>query len=416
MAAYGHFFKHKFQAGTNYVFTYGPLGLLLFPVYDVDLFWAKLLAELVVKLVFGLTVVELFRSQASGAARLALGLMLLIFAQFIADRYDALYTAVALMHLLRLVDSPSEPVRFSAVCRCVLLGLLSLTKFTLVSFIGVSVLMILAYFIASRRWRDAAVVALSYIGTVVIGWMALGQDLRNVPAYLATSIELTMGYSEAMALVGTPLELYLGLAIVLLALFAVLSGVRTGCLELAQLTKIGLLALGIAVAWKQGFVRHDKWHAGIFFAFAIWIPFLLPSVVPLGVWRSPARKLLWTVLVIVAVGSCWYLCNVRNGWTHLVRNVEGVAAPARMMRELEAQRRFVARQWSLPRARAVTGDAPVDLFSHEQGVALMNGFNWHPRPVFQSYSAYTPALAARNAQLLRPGWRTGFRALQASNH
>src|SRR5262249_27890429 len=51
---------------------------------------------------------------------------------------------------------------------------------------------------------------------------------------------------------------------------------------------------------------------------------------------------------------------------------------------------------ALPRVRAVVGAATLDVFGHEQAVALLNGLAYHPRPVFQGYSAYTPDLARLN--------------------
>jgi len=43
----------------------------------------------------------------------------------------------------------------------------------------------------------------------------------------------------------------------------------------------------------------------------------------------------------------------------------------------------------------------VDIYSYEQASLLAKGYRWNPRPVFQSYSAYTPALIRLNEQHLR---------------
>src|SRR5205085_1685863 len=78
-------------------------------------------------------------------------------------------------------------------------------------------------------------------------------------------------------------------------------------------------------------------------------------------------------------------------------------APRALRRELEVKRERGRECWSLPRTRAVVGDAPVDLFSYSQGVLLLNDLNYRPRPIFQSYSAYTSYLAAVNAHHYRGG-------------
>jgi hypothetical protein len=49
----------------------------------------------------------------------------------------------------------------------------------------------------------------------------------------------------------------------------------------------------------------------------------------------------------------------------------------------------------------VSGDQTVDLYSYRQGAILAKGLKYAPRPVFQSYSAYTPWLARVNREHLQ---------------
>ncbi|HZL98692.1 MAG TPA: hypothetical protein VFD43_00440, partial [Planctomycetota bacterium] len=56
-----------------------------------------------------------------------------------------------------------------------------------------------------------------------------------------------------------------------------------------------------------------------------------------------------------------------------------------------------AQKWALPRIKAAVGDAPVDIVSHGQGIVFLNQLHYDPRPVFQSYIAYTDYLLRRNA-------------------
>jgi hypothetical protein len=52
----------------------------------------------------------------------------------------------------------------------------------------------------------------------------------------------------------------------------------------------------------------------------------------------------------------------------------------------------------LPRCRAIIGSASVDVFGQNQVYALLNGLNYRPRPVFQSYSACNGRLMRLNEQ------------------
>ena len=49
------------------------------------------------------------------------------------------------------------------------------------------------------------------------------------------------------------------------------------------------------------------------------------------------------------------------------------------------------------RERAARSERGVDMISYEQGSVFLNELSWNPRPVFQSYAAYTPTLLRRNA-------------------
>jgi hypothetical protein len=60
-----------------------------------------------------------------------------------------------------------------------------------------------------------------------------------------------------------------------------------------------------------------------------------------------------------------------------------------------------AQQFDLPQIRAAIGSATIDVAGAEQAIALLNGFNYHPAPVFQPYAAGTPYLARLNAAFYR---------------
>src|SRR5262249_51796462 len=52
----------------------------------------------------------------------------------------------------------------------------------------------------------------------------------------------------------------------------------------------------------------------------------------------------------------------------------------------------------LPRLRSHVGKASVDVFGCNQSYAIFNNLNFRPRPVFQSYVAYSEALMNLNEQ------------------
>lgn len=59
----------------------------------------------------------------------------------------------------------------------------------------------------------------------------------------------------------------------------------------------------------------------------------------------------------------------------------------------------------LPRTRARIGNERVDVLMNEQATAVLNGFNFTPRPAFQGYGAYTSELTRINESFLLDGGR-----------
>jgi hypothetical protein len=84
--------------------------------------------------------------------------------------------------------------------------------------------------------------------------------------------------------------------------------------------------------------------------------------------------------------------------------------------ELEHDREAKRLEYGLPRVRARVGRDTIDLLGCSQGVAFLNDFEYRPRPVFQGYAAYTPALQDLNRRFFEseraPQWVLfGFRTL-----
>jgi hypothetical protein len=83
--------------------------------------------------------------------------------------------------------------------------------------------------------------------------------------------------------------------------------------------------------------------------------------------------------------------------------IEGVCGKVQRLVHVQDYRRFVegslnqAREKNaLPRLKARIGENTVDVFGNEGGVAILNGLEYRPRPMFQSFSAYNRYLLKRN--------------------
>jgi hypothetical protein len=96
-------------------------------------------------------------------------------------------------------------------------------------------------------------------------------------------------------------------------------------------------------------------------------------------------------LVNYTPGNFLHLWSARIG-----RNVSTLATLPDVKTRLDERVAELKEQYDLPEIRARVGQAPVDIVSWGQGLIFLNGLEWRPRPVFQSYVAFTPELISIN--------------------
>jgi hypothetical protein len=443
----GYFLRHRLQAGIDYIFTYGPLGYFTTTAYDPDLFWPKFAWELSLNLLTALAVLEVARHLPHFALQLLFFGLTIAFLPYLPDAVQSfLILALSLIPFLwrRL------PLAYLVPCTLVLV-LLALIKATLLVLAVGTVTTYTLYFLLARRWRWALVPGALFALFLALTWSLLGQSLDHLPAYLIGAWHITAGYGEAMAYEAVSRHISLALEMLLLLSAAVLLQARLLRRSPPTLLATAYICGMVFVVWKHAFVRHDESHTPIFFAFTMLVPFVLHAL-----YQTPDYRPAWGILLggSLALGLCaneyWlglpqtvlilsapFLLRgvlfhrpddrrkryavvvaavllalliqwVEDGWSRLSgrydrfrRNAAAALAPAAMRGELEAVRERRRENWSLPRTRATVGDAPIDLFCRSQGVLLLNDLNYHPRPVFQSYSVYTPYLADANARFYR---------------
>jgi hypothetical protein len=393
MQCLGYFLEHRFQAGVDYVFTYGPLGSFICPIYCPGLFWWKYAWELAVKAALAaalLAPAAWLPGWVSRAGYLALLLLLL------PGTVDTVYllgvVAVGLLPLL------TERGRGAALLGGgAMLAALALTKFT---FLLLAVAVWLAWAVA--LWRDRrrrAAACLSFPLALGALWCLAGQRLTNLPAFLGGSLQITAGYGDAMCEEGEVRHVKLALAVFALLLVFLATYPWAVLRRGRSLAGLAVLGLSLGLVWKHGFVRQAS-HYGFFFAYAPFVPFAALALL------GPApRSLLRGLLVAALVGVCWSArrdpFSLSDWWGRLRDNGRALLAPRSFEGLWAADLAARSAQWALPNITARVGQAPVDEFSCSPDVLLLNGLNYRPRPAFQSYTVYTPALLAANAAFYR---------------
>jgi hypothetical protein len=392
----GYAVTHSLQFGRDIIFTYGPLGFITawFGLGDLES------ARLVGGLLLAVTIV-------GAVARLAGGVrwpfVAVLFAWLITAPSSLDYTYQAFFFTIILVAgaAPSEPSPSTRtiIAAAVVLALLGLVKAT---FLFLSFPLIAFGFISllgGSRTRLAVVWLSSYVLAFVAVWLACGQQPGAIYDYLQTSGEISSGYSEAMGRlpnVGVFVAVCGATAATVIGGLAQLRG--GGATRWKRAHRTAVLTAVLFVAWKSGVVRADFFHL---------IPFLLllPVLYFFAVKEFLQVGAPFQVMMRAGLGlaAAMALAVLGSDGRPLRRALKTPAVYAESLRGLLDARAPMMDPGTDStifgidnRMRRLVGRAPIDVFGSRQGAALLNRMNYRPRPVFQSYSAYTPALQQAN--------------------
>jgi hypothetical protein len=386
-----------YGVGTRLISAFGPLGFVFYPQYDPDtFFWLLALRSvLAVATCWALAWI----GYAAWGSPWGAAVALFTCAPFLAppDVWFLTLPALAVLVDLPAGRAPPAALRLSLGAA---IGLASLIKFT-VMLAALAVLVPLTAG-ALRTRRRAALAGGAAVLAAAAAWLATGQT-GDCLHYLDWSLRDTAAaYASAMQLPTDP-WLTLHAAAVSAAVFVagallVRRRLRTGRWA-AYLALAGILCL----VFKAGFVRADV-HA-----FITSFGLLVVAVLLALLWsRRPLELAPGALLVALLPGGLWAHTVAVHGppimyfpprWpAEAIRHL--AAAP--LVFGGDALARAQARNAAEIRAAnplpALRG--PVDVYSYDQAVLLAYGFDFRPRPVFQSYMAYSPRLARANADFL----------------
>ncbi len=411
--SYAH--QQGLQFGTDIVYTYGPLGYLVFFYYSPYAAGAWLVAGvgLCFTIAAGLCLV-------AWRLRLVWGCMLVAAFAFTAANVDSrtdllLHTGLLCWGLLCFVES-GRRLRVSVLVFAVLGAFGGLAKTSVLMLATPSVVLLACDLLARGRPRLGLGLVTGFGAALALGWVAAGQDLAHLGTHLRNALTVAQGYNEALGWEALPQVTQSGFVVMLLLLGAAIIRALTWTPEPGPAAASGPylgLRRGLLLAWfcafmfpiwKHGFVRGDAFHLFDFFGFMSALALAL-EVLPCE--RRAAR--FWARAMGVA-GCLLALLTLQalffaSGWHSLARPIRAFGYHARCLlrpgayqREMNAVIDENRDRTRLPALSEIIGRASVDVFGQQQVYALLNGLDYRPRPVFQSYAACSAPLMRLNEQ------------------
>lgn len=384
--------------GQEVLFSYGPLAIMAVPGVLTNaslllgLFYGALCVSLIVAVPFyGLRNLRLW-------VALSFTVAICVFAPtdlFVAELISAGAFAVALFlferRSSRLLTSVSAGFG-------VLLAIQMLVKPPAAVVVLVAIVVLALAGAPGKLGRVVAALVAFVVSTIVI-WLALDQSLGDFPHWVRGSIQVALGYTEAMALEepgrgreyveAVALLLVLGLFIRRSASFATRRSAWIVCVS---------LSIVVWIAFKEGFVRHDLHSSVFFFTVA-----LLATAIP------RRRKPVWPLIAVITAGLVFTANAASPPGTAVLASAESfrtlvhaIVSPS-YRAELTEEGRLDIREFD-----GVPDDVVAAVVGHPAHVdptavsaAWAYGLDWRPIPVFQRYSSYTEYLDELGAAMLR---------------
>ncbi len=386
-----HALTHGLKFGSDLIFTMGPLGAFFTGTYDptIQPWWIAF------HVLFACGLALLW-SDGCGERPAPWRVIALCLVLVLTVRGDRQFLLLFSSAILVCVWRPGNLTSLAVVGLG--LGLASLCKFTYALAAVLVLVAIAVRGLVTLRRLDMVAPGV-FLLTVALGWAFLGYSSVQVWAYVGTSLEISRGYALAMGNLGPFKEIalyWLSAAFAVLCLWTSFNESATSARRLL----LRLLAVGTTFAFlflvhKAGFTRHDG-HALIAAG-------TIASFAALTLVIYPPTKTLLPLGLVIAAAFCLIVVTRHYGelvsfqltapWRQLAARVLGSAPSSHAF--WEASLAQIRNEAHLP---PISGS--VDIYSRDQAVVLANDFNWRPRPVFQSYAAYTAALANLNAEHL----------------
>lgn len=384
--------RHGLGLGTALPADMGPLGALLTGTHSGQPLWLNWWCQAVVALVFAAGLAWIVWRLASPPRWWIFG-GLLVIAGF---RQEYMHVSSLLLVGMMLLTGPVS--RLEAAGAGLLLGLLALINVQFALLAGLILVLSRLNPLAESARNILVITTPILLVAVVAGWLWTGQPAGDLLPWLGHGFLPAPRY-QAAAWSGPVLALGLaGFA----AGVALLAGtVLASPARRVELAPAGLVLALLALTWRRATGQPDAMPQLFFAVLAIaalaWIGFRLSS--------APPRRLLAIAVGVVGAAAAGLLMVEPRILTEsiiklnrkMVANAGALADRPGWQRAVNDEFRATASLFALPRIKAATAGRRTDLLGNATGYALVNRFEFAPRPSLQSYRAADAGLAGRNA-------------------
>lgn len=251
----------------------------------------------------------------------------------------------------------------------------------------------------AKEKKLAYTAALAATTSCIIFWALSGQPIFAIFYYFLNIFRIASNYTEAMAIPGDPQEILL---FTIASLFILFSAFTTKNVRLVnKLLLILFVFFFLFVVFKAGFVRHDG-HVAVATPFLLLVATLLMN---LNLNKSMLTvSILFSIVTWVQIDNNHFKTNPKTIINHAFKTYSNfykgikLRTSSRNKLKMAYDKRLCKIQKKQPIHRL---EGSTDIYSFQQSYLLSSANSFSFRPIFQSYSAYSPELIKLNEMFLR---------------
>ena len=415
--------RQHLQWGTQVIWTFGPYGFTSAPRYYYFSTWLiGLLLRLAVHAILFAVLTYYLISLRAGPWRWVLvgALFLLPVVAFITFEYETELAVMLLLYLSAINTRMRSAIRMAALAGS-LIALLLMIKGTGIVIVATFLVTYGAFVLAIRR----SLLLITLIGSAGLSLLALwtlaGQSFVNLYAYFRSSYEIISGYTAAMSVLYEYPTAYVWQRVAFAAIvFISLIGLLAWALLRRDRPLVCLLVLAtplLLAICKFGFVRFG--NQIYFYALAVVIETLiLVRMIPpgrgvrmLAPMLQPTAIAAASLVLISGVGYAsgavprapeWPASQLKTRLTTYLSAAAVVAHPDRRAdRTAMTSAAIRAADPLRPQTVAALSKGRTDVWPWDIDILYAYSLRWAPRPVLQSYAAYTTYLDESDAAHLK---------------
>jgi hypothetical protein len=388
------------QIGRDIIFTFGPYASLYTELYHPSTYIITLFGGLLIGLCYGFGL--LYLSKQRGIISLIGFLFAFIVFTNVKDAFFFTYPLLVVACIYvnisnknNIYKSKENPKKLLTLMFLIApMGLLPLIKgsFTLIC---IFITLLLSFYLYYHKYRKYAIILL--FGPLlwsIFFWIISGQSLITFPFFFINLGNIISGYTEAMSLTGTKKEILLYLFGALMVLWVIIRMNESAVNKIFLLTSF---AFFLFIAFKGGFVRQDGYHVHIASESLVFAGLIVNFI---DLKKHKIYVLCLTVLILAYIDHSRYNTTTqkiyRSFYTIYISPFKLLSGNVSYETEYKHKLELIRKEKSITALPGTT-----DIYSYDQQYLLASPNKWNPRPIIQSYSAYTPSLAKLNEQHLR---------------